>query len=287
MLDSREETITQTVVDRMRTTADPRLRQIGEAVVRHLHALVREVEPTQEEWRGAIDFLTATGQMCSETRQEFILLSDALGISMLVDAVNHRHPQGATETTVLGPFYVEGPQPFDNGADIAGGMTGVPMLVRGSVATAGGAPLAGATVDVWHADDQGFYDVQHRADRRAGRGRLRTDTDGRFCCWTIQPVSYPIPHDGPVGRMLQAQGRHPYRPAHVHFMIAAPGCRTLVTHLFLSGDPYLTSDVVFGVKDSIVVDAIHHPAGTAPDGREMVVPYCELAYDFRLAPARS
>ena len=287
MLDNHEDLITQTVLGRMQTTADPRLRRISEAVVRHLHALVREVEPTQEEWRAAIDFLTRTGQMCSETRQEFILLSDALGISMLVDAVNHRHPLGATETTVLGPFYVEGPQPFDHGADISGGMSGVPMLVRGSVRAADGTPLAGVVVDVWHADDQGYYDVQYGADRRAGRGRLQSDAQGRFACWSVQPVSYPIPHDGTVGRMLELQGRHPYRPAHVHFMIAAPGFETLVTHLFIAGDPYLTSDVVFGVKESIIIDLIHHPAGTAPDGREMTVPFVELAYDFRLAPTRN
>ncbi|CAO3437525.1 intradiol ring-cleavage dioxygenase [Azospirillum endophyticum] len=287
MNDTREDLITQTVINRLQTTVDPRLRRISEAVVRHLHALVREVEPTQEEWRQAVDFLTRTGRMCSDTRQEFILLSDTLGISMLVDAVNHRYPLGATETTVLGPFYVEGPQSFDQGADISGGMSGVPMLVRGSVAAADGTPLAGAILDVWHADDQGFYDVQHGVDRRAGRGRLQTDAEGRFACWSVRPVSYPIPHDGPVGRMLEAQGRHPYRPAHVHFMIAAPGFETLVTHLFISGDPYLTSDAVFGVKDSIIVDLIDHPAGAAPDGRELAVPFVELAFDFRLAPVHA
>ncbi len=287
MPDTQEDAITRTVLDAVQTTADPRLRQIGEAVVRHLHALVREIEPTQAEWRAAIDFLTRTGHLCSETRQEFILLSDALGVSMLVDAVNHRHPQGATETTVLGPFYVEGPQPFENGAEISGGLSGAPLLIRGSVAATDGRPLAGAVVDIWHADDQGFYDVQYRPDARAGRGRLRTDAQGRFGCWSVRPVSYPIPHDGTVGAMLKTQGRHPYRPAHVHFMIAAPGFETLVTHLFLSGDRYLTSDVVFGVKDSIIVDLIEHPAGTAPDGRDLATPFAELSHDFRLAPART
>lgn len=286
MLDIPEDAITRTVLDHLQTTADPRLRRISEAVVRHLHALVREIEPTQEEWRAAIDFLTRTGHLCTDTRQEFILLSDALGVSMLVDAVNHRHPRGATETTVLGPFYVEDPQPFANGADLSGGMSGTPMLIRGSVAAADGRPLADAVVDVWHADDQGFYDVQQRPDARAGRGRLRTDAGGRFHCWSVRPVSYPIPHDGTVGAMLEAQGRHPYRPAHVHFMIAAPGFETLVTHLFLSGDDYLASDVVFGVKESIIVDPIDHPAGTAPDGRELATPFAEMSYDFRLAPAR-
>ncbi|WP_377805796.1 intradiol ring-cleavage dioxygenase [Azospirillum sp. A29] len=286
MLDTREDAITRTVLDRMQTTADPRLRRISEAVVRHLHALVREIEPTQEEWRAAIDFLTRTGQLCSDTRQEFILLSDALGVSMLVDAVNHRHPQGATDTTVLGPFYVEGPPPFENGADLSGGMSGLPMLIHGSVATADGRPLVGAVIDIWHADDQGFYDVQQQPDMRAGRGRLRTDADGRFRCWSVRPVPYPIPHDGTVGAMLELQGRHPYRPAHVHFMIAAPGFEPLVTHLFVSGDPYLTSDVVFGVKESIIVDLIEHPAGRAPDGRMVATSFAEMSYDFRLAPAR-
>lgn len=282
-----ETTITDAVVERVRQAPDARMRAVSEALVRHLHAFVREIEPTQEEWLAGIQFLTRTGHMCDEKRQEFILLSDALGVSMLVDAINNRLPAGATETTVLGPFYVQGPPEHPLGADIAGGMRGRPLYVDGSVAAADGTPLAGAIVDVWHADDDGHYDVQklETLGDLAGRARFRTDAQGRFRFWTVRPSSYPIPHDGPVGEMLQAQGRHPFRPAHVHFMIAAEGHETLVTHVFAAGDEYLDSDVVFGVKDSIISPFEERPAGTAPDGRAMSESYCHLNYDFRLKSA--
>ena len=225
--------------------------------------------------------------MCSDTRQEFILLSDTLGVSMLVDAINHRLPQGATETTVLGPFYVQDAPELPLGADISGGMKGRPLLVEGSVNAVGGHALADAIVDTWHSDDDGFYDVQH-LDEVGGlalRGRFRTDADGRFSFWSIVPQFYPIPTDGPVGKMLDAQDRHAYRPAHVHFMIAAPGYETLVTHVFVAGDRYLDSDVVFGVKDSLIRQLEDRPAETAGDGREMAEPYAVMRYDFVLAPA--
>ncbi|MDB5363531.1 MAG: hydroxyquinol 1,2-dioxygenase [Rhodospirillales bacterium] len=276
-----EFTITEAVLERVASAPDPRMRQIGEALVRHLHAFVREVEPTQAEWAAGIDFLTRTGQMCDDKRQEFILLSDTLGVSMLVDAINHRRPEGATETTVLGPFYVQGPPEFECGADISGAMTGLKLHVAGTVATLDGSPIADAVVDVWHADAEGGYDVQRPGDP-AGRARLRTDAAGRFQFWTTRPCSYPVPHDGPVGQMLALQGRHPYRPAHVHFMIAAPGHETLVTHVFAAGDEYLDSDVVFGVKDSIIRPYTEHPPGTAPDGSVMGERYATLSYDFRL-----
>ena len=276
-----EFTITEAVLERVATAPDPRMRLISEALVRHLHAFVREVEPTQAEWAAGIDFLTRTGQMCDDKRQEFILLSDTLGVSMQVDAINHRRPEGATETTVLGPFYVQGPPEFACGADISGGMTGQKLYVEGSVATLDGTPIAGAIVDVWHADAEGGYDVQRPGDL-AGRGRLHTDAAGRFHFWTTRPAFYPVPHDGPVGQMLALQGRHPYRPAHVHFMIAAPDHETLVTHVFAEGDKYLDSDVVFGVKDSIIRPYTEHPAGTAPDGTVMGERYATLRYDFRL-----
>ncbi len=208
--------------------------------MRHLHALVRETRPTLEEWSAAIDFLTRTGQTCSDTRQEFILLSDALGISMLVDALNHGTDRRATETTVLGLFYVGDPPHHPLGADLAGGAPGEPLLVRGIVSGPDGAPLADAIVDTRQADGDGYYDVQ-RGEELELRARLRTESAGRFWFWAVVPASYPIPDDGPVGDMLRAQGRHPYRPAHVHFRIAAPGCRELVTHVFLAGDDYLDS----------------------------------------------
>ena len=203
--------------------------------------------------------------MCDDKRQEFILLSDTLGVSMLVDAINHRTPEGATETTVLGPFYVQRAPEHPLGADISGTMEGAPLLVTGTVSTAGGKPLAGAVVDVWHSDDDGYYDVQQLDEigELAMRARFRTDENGRFWFWSIKPAAYPIPHDGPVGKMLEAQGRHPWRPAHVHFMISAPGHQTLVTHVFAAGDQYLDSDVVFGVKDSLIREFAGMPAGTA------------------------
>ena len=278
-----ENTITQAVLERVADARSPRIRQISEAVVRHLHNLVREIRPSQEEWAFAVDFLTRTGKMCDDKRQEFILLSDTLGVSMLVDAINHGGGEGVTESTVLGPFYVEGPPEPPHGADIAGGVEGEPLLVTGTVATPDGEPLADAIVDVWHSDDHGFYDVQKGAgESTAMRARFRSDAGGRFHFWTIKPAAYPIPDDGPVGDMLKAQGRHPWRPAHVHFMIEAPGYAKLVTHVFVAGDPYLDSDAVFGVKDQLIREFVRHPAGQAPDGRQMDRPYAHLHYDFGL-----
>ncbi len=276
-----ESTLTDAVLARMADAADPRTRQISEALIRHLHAFVREIQPTQAEWAGGIEFLTRTGHLCDGKRQEFILLSDTLGVSMLVDAINHRDRAGATETTVLGPFYVTDPPALPLGTDISPGRAGMRLWVEGSVSDCAGRPLADAVVDVWHADPAGYYDVQGEGGP-SGRARLRTDESGRFRFWTVRPVSYPVPHDGPVGRMLKAQGRHPYRPAHVHFMIAAPGHETLVTHIFAAGDPYLDSDAVFGVKDAIIRPYREHPAGQAPDGSEQAQPYASLSYDFRL-----
>lgn len=284
-----EHSITEAVLDRVAGATDPRVRQISQAVVRHLHALVQEVQPSQAEWRSAIDFLTRTGHLCDENRQEFILLSDALGVSMLVDAINHRVTGDATETTVLGPFHVQGAPEVGLGADISPGVRGQPLIVTGSVRRALGDPIAAAVVDVWHSDGDGYYDVQRHGDPHgvAMRARLHSDVDGKFHFWTIMPAAYPIPNDGPVGRMLDAQGRHPYRPAHVHFMIGAPGCDQLVTHVFVAGDEYLDSDVVFGVKDSLIRPFDEWPAGVAPDGTVVAEPYRHLHYDFALAQLRS
>lgn len=274
MRDVTVQTITEAVLAQLATTKDPRTRAVSTALVRHLHAFVREVAPTQAEWTTAIDFLTRTGQMCTDTRQEFILLSDTLGVSMLVDAINHPHSD-ATDTTVLGPFFVEAAPESLDGADISNGMPGAPLLVETSIALSDGTPAAGATVDIWHADAEGFYDVQRPAGlgELAGRARFRADAEGRIRFRSVVPSSYPVPDDGPVGDMLRAQGRHPYRPAHVHFMIAHPAAETLVTHLFLAGDPYLDSDAVFGVKDSLVV-ALQQDGATAA-----------LRHHFTLAPA--
>ena len=284
MRDFDETTITEAVLTRVRGAKDARVKQVSEALVRHLHAFIREVEPTEAEWESGILFLTKTGHLCTDTRQEFILLSDTLGVSMLVDAINHRLPGGATETTVFGPFYVPPPE-YPNGADIKAHLKGTPMYVSGTVQDTQGHALKEARIDVWHADRVGFYDLQKLGENStfAGRGRFYAEDDGSFRLWTIRPSPYPIPHDGPVGKMLKAQSRHPFRPEHIHFLIEAPGHRRLVTHVFAAGDKYLDSDVVFGVKDSLVREYVSHSAGTAPDGQEMEGEWYSLHHDFRLA----
>lgn len=284
MRNFNENTITDAVLERVSNAGDTRVRQVSEALVRHLHAFVREVRPTQQEWEYGIDFLTRTGHMCDDKRQEFILLSDALGVSMLVDTINHAVPQGATETTVLGPFFVQTAPERQIGDDISGGMEGDPLLVTGSVSTVDGRPIAGAIVDVWHSDEDGHYDVQQleKIGDLAMRARFRTDAAGRFHFRSIKPAAYPIPDDGPVGEMLEAQGRHPWRPAHVHFMISAPGFEQLVTHVFVAGDEYLDSDVVFGVKDSLVREFVQSPPGRTESGVIMNSEHYSLNYDFCL-----
>lgn len=287
MLDFDEHTITDAVVDRFAATPDPRLKAVMTSLVRHLHDFVRDVEPSLEEWMGAIQFLTRTGHMCSDTRQEFILLSDVLGVSMLVDAINHRQPEGATETTVLGPFYVDNPPEFPNGAEIASpGTQGERVYVEAAFTAPDGTPLSGAQVDVWQSDGDGYYDVQRpELDAANLRGRFHADAQGKVRFWSITPQYYPIPYDGPVGDLLKATKRHPYRPAHLHFMVSAPGFETLVTHVFVAGDPYLDSDAVFGVKKSLIDAFPQQPPGIAPDGREMKAPWRRLTYRFGLKRA--
>ena|SRR5579863_3599710 len=281
-----ENNITSAVTERFESAENPRVRQISDALVRHLHAFIREVEPTFEEWEGAIRFLTDVGKKCSDTRQEFILLSDTLGASMLVDAINHRLPKGATETTVLGPFFVQNAPSMPLGADISPDMPGEPLFIEGAVSSVDGAPLPGATIEVWHSDKDGYYDVQHYEEGGGVtmRARFAADPGGRFWLWSIVPSFYPIPDDGPVGDMLRAQGRHPYRPAHVHFMISAPGFETLITHVFVDGDKYLDSDVVFGVKDSLIRELERRPAGAEAQGRVVDHAFAVMKYDFVLAP---
>lgn len=286
MRDYGADNITQAVLERVSRAEDARTREISTALVKHLHAFVREIEPSMEEWEGAIDFLTRTGHLCTDTRQEFILLSDTLGVSMLVDALNHKLPPEATQTTVLGPFYVKSPPQFEMGADISPGQKGKPLFVSGTITDTAGAPIKGAIVDTWHSDDDGYYDVQglDEGGDLSMRARFVTEADGRVFFRTVVPNYYPIPHDGTVGKMLEAQGRHPYRPAHIHFMVSAPGCQRLVTHIFLDGDPYLDSDVVFGVKSSLIRQLVHHPGGTtAPDGTRWESDFATLSCDLALA----
>jgi catechol 1,2-dioxygenase len=284
-MDFSERTATDAVVASFANAPDPRLREVLESLTRHLHGFVRDVEPTPQEWERAIAFLTDVGHMCDDTRQEFILLSDVLGVSMLVDAVNNRLPSGATESTVLGPFHVLESPARELGAAITAGHESAPRcLVRGRVLTLEGAPIAGAVVDVWQADPDGLYDVQRPG---AGgpdlRGLFTTDPDGRYWFTTVLPRHYPIPDDGPVGDLLRRAGRHPYRPAHIHVIAAAPGYHPLTTHLFVEGSPYLDDDAVFGVKESLVcpveiVDNIEEAARFGLDN-----PFRVMTFDVTLA----
>jgi len=249
-----EDRSAEVVVDSFGEDTDPRLREILSSLVTHLHAFVKEVQLTDEEWRVGIEFLTATGQSCNDVRQEFILLSDVLGVSMLVETINHRALDDATEQTVLGPFHMVESPDRGLGANIALDGGGEQCLVTGRVTGQDGTPVADATVDVWQANADGFYDVQQPdiQPHRNLRGLFRTDADGRFWFRTIVPRFYPIPDDGPVGTLLEHTGRHPNRPAHMHFIAAAEGYQPVTTHLFVEDSPYIDSDVVFGVKESLV-----------------------------------
>ncbi|HEU4645148.1 MAG TPA: intradiol ring-cleavage dioxygenase [Burkholderiales bacterium] len=262
-----EKTLTAEVLKRVGKAPDKRTRQVMQSLVKHLHAFVREVRPTQQEWFQGIQFLTKTGHLCDDKRQEFILMSDTLGVSMLVDFINYGKATAgkmrATESTVLGPFFVEGAPELPLGASIAkAGTPGEPCAVSGTVKDLKGKPVAGATIDVWEGGADGLYDVQ-KPEGTNLRAQFRSDAQGRFHFKCITPVSYPVPHDGPVGQMLVACGRHPMRPGHLHFTIEAAGYEKLVTHLFVKGDKYLDSDAVFGVKESLIVDYRKNKAGVA------------------------
>ena len=268
-------TLTDAVLARQAEAPDPRLRQVLDSLVTHLHAFAREVRLTEAEWIQGIEFLTRCGHITDDRRQEFILLSDVLGLSMLTVALNHDKPAGCTEATVFGPFHVEGAPSYELGADIANGARGTPCAVRGSVRGLDGRPVADARIDVWQSDDDGLYDVQHPdLDHAQARGVLRSDGEGRFHFRSILPVPYAIPHDGPVGDLLKATGRPPWRPAHLHFLIEAPGYERLVTHVFRRDDPHLDADAVFGVRRSLVADWVRQP-----DGSYLV------EYEFVLNPA--
>ena len=285
MLSRTEENLTEAALARLEDASDARFREIMTSLIKHLHAFVRETGLTEAEWFAGIQFLTATGQKCNDKRQEYILLSDTLGVSMLVDAINHRKPAGATESTVLGPFHVQGAPDMPIGANIAEEVDGEPAYFSGTVMTPDGTPIAGAVLDIWSTDGAGQYDVQRPGDEMRARGRITSDAQGRYAFWTIKPVSYPIPTDGPVGKMLLKMGRHPYRPAHTHMIVSAAGYEPVTTHLFVKGDPYLDSDAVFAVKDSLVVDFVSHKPGVAPDGNKVDQPWWSVSYDFGLTPA--
>jgi hydroxyquinol 1,2-dioxygenase len=224
--------------------------------------------------------------MCDDKRQEFVLASDVMGLSMLVIGINHRHPAGATESTVFGPFFIEGSPGFQNGDDLANGAPGTPCYVSGTVRSVDGEPVPGALIEVWQADEDGLYDVQYSdLDEARGRGHLNADDEGRYWFWTVHPEAYPIPTDGPVGELLAATGRSPMRPAHIHFMVRVPGYQPLITHVFDESDQYLDTDAVFGVRSSLLANFAHHEPGTAPDGREVSGPWASTEFDLILAPS--
>lgn len=283
-----EENSAEVVISRNAKAKDARLAEVMAVIIRHLHAAVKEIEPTEAEWFEAIKFLTATGHMCTDWRQEFILLSDTLGVSMLVDAINNRKPSGASESTVLGPFHVADAPELPMGADICLDQKGEPMLVRGVIRSVDGTPLAGAKIDVWQANDEGFYDVQQKGLQPDFnlRGVFRTGADGRYWFRGVKPKFYPIPDDGPVGQLLRALGRHPYRPAHLHYILEAEGYDRLVTHIFDPDDPYIRSDAVFGVKESLLAkfERVEDPAAIAEAG--FAGPFVLVEHDFVLAPVR-
>ena len=283
---AREAELTARVLASFDGTADPRLKQLMQAAVRHLHAFLREVRLSEDEWQKGIEFLTAAGHITDDRRQEFILLSDTLGASMQTIAINNEAYADATEATVFGPFFVDDAPLVRLGGDIAGGAAGQACWVEGTVVDTGGAPVPGARIEVWEADEDGRYDLQYDDDRTAGRAHLFSADDGSYRFWAITPTPYPIPHDGPVGRMLKATGRSPMRASHLHFMVTAPGLRTLVTHIFVRGDEQLASDSVFGVKESLVKDFAEQAAGTrTPDGRDLGdATWSRVRFDIVLAP---
>jgi protocatechuate 3,4-dioxygenase beta subunit len=276
-----ENNITNSALDRISDCRDLRFKNLMTAFIRHLHDFAREVTLTPEEWHAAIEFLTAVGHITDDKRQEFILLSDILGLSALVDLIaNAGKPSGATESSLLGPFYVEGVPEMPLNADIAGETAGERIVVRGSVRSTGGEPIAGALIEVWQAAPNGLYDVQDESRSEINlRGTFRSDDDGMFVFRSVKTASYPVPSDGPAGKMLRALGRHPYRPAHVHFKISAPNHQTLTTALYLKGDKYLDSDAVFGSRQSLVVG--YRPS--ADDSAAIEA----LDFDFVLSPERA
>jgi len=276
--------LTEQVVASFANAPDPRVGGLLADLVRHLHSFVIANDVTESEWQYAIDFLTRAGQICSPTRQEFVLLSDTLGVSSAVDLLTNSRTPGTTPSAVLGPFYVEGPPEVAHGGDISGGLPGTPLWVDVRVTDTAGEPVKDAVVDVWQSNEDGFYDVQlPDLDGPVLRARLRTDAEGRITFWSILPSEYPIPDDGPVGQMLAAVGRHPYRAPHLHFMIDAPGHRRLVTQLFVAGGAYLDGDTVFGVKDELVVDYAPQ-TGPTPDGHRVDGEWRRLDHTFRIAP---
>jgi|SRR5579872_481614 len=278
-----EENLTDLALKRWEGCHSPRLREIMQSLVKHLHEFVREVEPKENEWLMAVNWLEKTGQLSSEKRHEFILLSDVLGISMLVDGINHRFPTGATPSTVMGPFHIEGSPELPMGTDLAAGLAGTPCFVLGTVRDLNGRPIAGAKLDVWQADADGMYESQLGADEPLLRAIFRTGADGKYLIRTIAPPGYSIPMDGTVGDLMRATDISHFRPAHIHFYISAPGYQPLITHLFKKDARYIDSDVVFGVKEELIAEFKLQPGGKTPAGEDSSKPFYVVNYDFTLS----
>ncbi|WP_237882409.1 dioxygenase family protein [Pseudomonas sp. PGPR40] len=276
----------QEVLDSFSQCEDARFKEIMTSVVRHLHACVAEVKLSPEEWISTIKFLTATGAICTDKRQEFILLSDLLGVSTLTTGINQHRGDDCLEETVEGPYYWEGAPELPLGADISNGVCGEKAFYYGKVLDADGRAVANALLDVWSGDGEGNYDMQlPEQTEMLARGKFHTDERGRYSFWSIKPSYYPIPQDGPAGLMQGKLGRHPNRPGHIHFKISAEGFYSVNTQLFIANGPYLDSDCVFGVKPSLIIDYVKHPAGISPDGKHLNTPYYSVPFDFRLTAA--
>ena len=286
MSDFDETSITQAVIGRLSRSDDPRFKRIMTSLITHLHDFVREVKLTEAEWLGAIQYLTDVGRTCTSKRQEFILLSDTLGVSVLVITLNHPADEGSVESTVLGPFYWEEAPDLPLGSNLAEGVKGEAAFYSGRVLGVDGRALENALLDIWSGDGEGNYDMQIPGETgMKARGRIRTDAEGRYWFRSIKPTFYPVPTDGPVGRMLHKMGRHPYRPGHIHMIVSAPGHLPVTTHLFVGGSEYLDSDAVFGMKQSLVAQFNRHPPGIGPYGERMDTAFYTVNYDFRLRPA--
>jgi hydroxyquinol 1,2-dioxygenase len=285
MSDNTEEQLTRNVLDSMAHTSNPRLKEVLTSLIHHLHAFIREVELTEEEWMSGIQFLTRTGQMCDEKRQEFILLSDTMGVTMLVDAINHRLAGEETESTIFGPFYREGAEELPLGANISQDGRGEPAVIMGRVLSTDGTPISHALLDVWETNENGLYEQQDpdQPDMNL-RGKFRTDSEGRYLFVGIKPVSYSIPDDGPVGQLLRMLDRHPFRPAHIHLLVSAEGFVPVTTHLFVKGDKYLDSDAVFGTKDSLVVEFVRNTSEQEAARYSVTAPFYIAEYTFVLKP---
>jgi hydroxyquinol 1,2-dioxygenase len=277
-----EQNLTDVVLDRWKNIPDPRLRQVMGSLIKHLHGFVRDIEPTEKEWATAIDFLTRIGKMCDDKRQEFILFSDVMGVSMLVDSMNHRLASGATPTTVEGPFHVANAPEVADGGNMAKGAPGIPCFVVGKVRDLDGKPVGGATLDLWQTDGEGLYEAQRDVSEPWMRGLYKTRPDGSYVIRTVAPIGYTIPMDGPVGELVKKTSISPMRPAHIHFCVESSGYHRVVTHLFQRGCPYIETDVVYGVKEPLIVDFVEKPAGVAPNGEKVDTPFYVINYDFVL-----